>query len=149
MIEFGLRTEIAAPPEVVFAASLSVDAHLASMRSAGERAVAGVRSGRMALGDTVTWKARHFGVVWTMTSRITELAEPGWFVDEQQRGPFRSFRHEHGFQPTAGGTLMTDRIRFTAPVPVVGWVAERVVLGWYLRRLIRQRNSFLAQLSAG
>lgn len=149
MIEFGLRTEIAAPPEVVFAASLSVDAHLASMRSAGERAVAGVRSGRMALGDTVTWKARHFGVVWTMTSRITELAEPSWFVDEQQRGPFRSFRHEHGFEPTAGGTLMTDRIRFTAPVPVVGWVAERVVLGWYLRRLIRQRNSFLAQLSAG
>ena len=149
MIEFGLRTEIAAPPEVVFAASLSVDAHLASMRSAGERAVAGVRSGRMALGDTVTWKARHFGVVWTMTSRITELAEPSWFVDEQQRGPFRSFRHEHGFEPTASGTLMTDRIRFTAPVPVVGWVAERVVLGWYLRRLIRQRNSFLAQLSAG
>ena len=149
MIEFGLRTEIAAPPEVVFAASLSVDAHLASMRSAGERAVAGVRSGRMALGDTVTWKARHFGVVWTMTSRITELTEPSWFVDEQQRGPFRSFRHEHGFEPTAGGTLMTDRIRFTAPVPVVGWVAERVVLGWYLRRLIRQRNSFLAQLSAG
>ena len=149
MIEFGLRTEIAAPPEVVFAASLSVDAHLASMRSAGERAVAGVRSGRMALGDTVTWKARHFGVVWTMTSRITELAEPSWFVDEQQRGPFRSFRHEHGFEPTAGGTLMTDRIRFTAPVPVVGWVAERLLLGWYLRRLIRQRNSFLAQLSAG
>lgn len=149
MIEFGLRTEIAAPPEAVFAASLSVDAHLASMRSAGERAVAGVRSGRMALGDTVTWKARHFGVVWTMTSRITEFAEPSWFVDEQQRGPFRSFRHEHGFEATAGGTLMTDRIRFTAPVPVVGWVAERLLLGWYLRRLIRQRNSFLAQLSAG
>lgn len=76
MIEFGLRTEIAAPPEVVFAASLSVDAHLASMRSAGERAVAGVRSGRMALGDTVTWKARHFGVVWTMTSRITKGVSP-------------------------------------------------------------------------
>ena len=84
-----------------------------------------------------------------MTSRITELTEPSWFVDEQQRGPFRSFRHEHGFQPTAGGTLMTDRIRFTAPVPAVGWVAERLLLGWYLRRLIRQRNSFLAQLSAG
>ncbi|PAX90951.1 cyclase, partial [Streptomyces albidoflavus] len=25
----------------------------------------------MALGDTVTWRARHFGVVWRMTSRIT------------------------------------------------------------------------------
>jgi len=37
----------------------------------------------MKLGDQVTWRARHFGIVFQMTSAITEYQPPKRFVDEQ------------------------------------------------------------------
>jgi ligand-binding SRPBCC domain-containing protein len=78
-----------------------------------------------------------------MTSRITQMEPPTSFVDEQVRGPFASFRHEHRFAPDSdGGTMMTDHLRFTAPLGIAGRAAELVV-GPYLRRLIERRNVHL------
>ncbi len=123
-VELECTTVIGASPEAVFDLSLSVDAHLASMERSGERAVAGVTSGSIGLGQEVTWRAVHFGLPFRMTSRITELERPTRFVDSQVRGPFRWFRHEHLFEANDAGALMTDRVSFQAPVGL-GWVAER------------------------
>lgn len=144
-VRFELETTIAAQPARVFDASLSIDAHLASMEASGEEAVAGVTSGTIGLGETVTWRARHFGITWTMTSKITELESPHHFVDEQLRGPFKMFRHEHRFEPDPVGTKMTDRIVFDAPFGIIGDLAERIVLGSYLPKLITERNDYLRQ----
>lgn len=142
-VAFALQTVVMAPPDRVFAASLSIDDHLASMAASGEQVIGGVTAGRIGLGQSVTWRARHFGIRWTMTSQITELHEPDWFVDAQLRGPFKTFRHEHRFRPVAGGTEMLDSITFQAPLGPFGWLAERVLLSWYLPHLIRQRNHYL------
>jgi ligand-binding SRPBCC domain-containing protein len=138
-VRFESVTLVGAPAERVFDLSLNVDSHLRSMTRSRERAVAGVTSGAMSLGDEVTWSARHFGVPWRMRSRIVELDRPGWFVDEQVRGPFARFRHEHRFEQTDSGTRMTDTLRFDAPLGPLGRLVERVVLDGYVRRLIRQR----------
>jgi ligand-binding SRPBCC domain-containing protein len=138
---FTLVTESDLPVDELFDASLSIDAHLDSMAHSRERAIAGVTSGMIGLGETVTWRARHFGVWFTMTSRITELERPRRFVDEQVSGPFRSFRHEHTFTVESGRTRMTDTL--TIGSPVFGRLAERLVLVPYLRRLIRRRNAHL------
>ncbi|MET1051075.1 MAG: SRPBCC family protein, partial [Mycetocola sp.] len=92
----------------------------------------------------VTWRAWHFGVPLRMTSRITALNPPHSFTDEQVRGPFRSFRHEHEFRPSGAGTLMVDRVSFAAPFGVLGRVVERLVLASYMKRLIERRNTFLS-----
>src|SRR4051794_38388546 len=99
---------VAATPAACFGLSLSVDAHTSSMSRSGERAVAGVTSGALRLGDTVTWRARHFGLPFTMTSRISEYDAPHRFVDEQVSGSFRRWWHEHRFEAAADGTVMTD-----------------------------------------
>ena len=143
-----LTTACPAPPAVMFALSLDVEEHLASMAHSGERAVGGVTSGRLALGQTVTWRARHFGLVWRMTSRITALDEPHRFVDEQVRGPFARFRHEHRFDATPSGCTMRDVISFDAPLGVLGRMVERAVLRRYLERLIRTRNESLVRAAA-
>ncbi|WP_425393432.1 SRPBCC family protein [Brevibacterium album] len=114
------------------------------MTRSGERAVAGVTSGQITCGESVTWRARHFGVMWTMTSRIEVLEAPHRFVDAQVAGPFRSFRHEHIFEPEGGGTRMLDRVALSAPLG--GRLVERAVLMPYLRRLIRMRNRHLLTL---
>jgi ligand-binding SRPBCC domain-containing protein len=143
-VEFDCVTAIPAPVEAVFALALSIDAHVASMRSSRERAVAGVTTGEIGLGEEVTWKAWHFGLRWTMTNQITELDPPSSFVDEQVRGPFKAFRHTHTFVPSGTATTMHDKVVFSAPFGALGVVAEKVLLGRYLRRLIETRNAFLS-----
>ena len=142
-VDFELQTLIKTTPAKAFAASLDIDAHLASMEGSGETAIAGVTSGQIGLGETVTWKARHFGIVWRMTSKITALEEPHRFVDEQVRGPFKTFRHEHLFHADPVGTRMVDRIQFDAPFGPLGDLTEKIVLGRYLPKLITERNEYL------
>jgi ligand-binding SRPBCC domain-containing protein len=139
-----LETVIAAPAGDCFGLSLSVDAHAASMRRSGERAVGGVTSGVMKLGDTVTWRARHFGIVFRMTAAITEYQYPSRFVDEQLHGPFRRWWHEHTFTATANGTtVMTDVVQFQSPLGRLGSLADHLVLDRYMPHLLRQRNTWL------
>lgn len=141
MTSFEVITRIAASPRRVFDLSLDVGVHTASMAGSGERVVGGVASGRMRQGDTVTWRARHFGVWWRMTSMITAFDPPGHFVDEQVAGPFRRWRHAHHFEPDAGGgTVMRDVVEFAAPLGPLGRLAERLVLDRYMAELIRVRN---------
>lgn len=141
---FTLVTRARVPAERLFDVSVSIDAHVASMEHSGERAVGGVTSGAIGLGETVTWRARHLGVWFTMTSRITAFERPRRFVDEQVAGPFRSFRHEHLFAEEGDETLMTDRL--TIASPILGRLVERGVLVPHLRRLIRWRNHHLLTL---
>jgi ligand-binding SRPBCC domain-containing protein len=138
---FTIVTVTTHPIGALFDVSLDIDEHVASMSASGEKAVAGVTAGAIALGQSVTWRARHFGILFTMTSAITALDRPHRFVDEQTAGPFRSFRHEHVFAESGGSTTMTDVI--TVASPLFGRLAERAILVPYLRRLIRRRNAFL------
>jgi len=144
MRSIRLETVIAAPIGDCFTLSLSVDAHAASMHGSGEQAVGGVTSGVMKLGDSVTWRARHFGIAFRMTSAITEYQPPSRFVDEQQRGPFRRWWHEHTFATLADGqTRMTDVVEFQSPFGLLGYLADGLVLRRYMPHLLRQRNSWL------
>jgi ligand-binding SRPBCC domain-containing protein len=145
-----LETVIAAPIGDCFDLSLSVDAHTASMRASGERAVGGVTRGTMKAGDTVTWRARHFGREFRMTVAIAEYEYPHRFVDEQQRGPFRRWRHEHMFTViTDGRTEMTDVVEFQSPLGPAGSIADRLVLTRYLSGLLRSRNGWLKSVLEG
>ena len=143
MVRFTVETLLPVDAATAFDLSLSIDVHAASFAASGEQAIDGVRSGLIGLGEFVTWRARHFGIVWTMTNSITEWDRPARFVDEQHRGPFTSFRHEHLFEPAVHGTELIDHVEFQAPFGLLGRIAERLVLGRYLRHLIEVRNAFL------
>ncbi len=149
-VSFTRRTNLPVPPARAFDVSLDVDFHLDSFSDSDERIVGGVEQGVMNLGDDVTWRARHFGIWWTMTTRITEFDRPHSFVDEQLHGPFSSFRHHHAFVDHGDRTTeMIDDIEFAAPLGPLGIVAERAVLGRYLPRLIDVRNrALVARLSS-
>jgi len=146
-VRFSLTTTTDMPVAELFRRSLNIDDHVASMAGSGESAVAGVVAGQIGLGETVTWRARHFGVRFRMTSVISALDAPHRFVDHQVRGPFKAFHHEHPFAAANGVTTMTDNITFTAPFGFVGRLAERLVLGRYLQKLIGERNHYLVRES--
>lgn len=147
MARIYLETQIAAPPERCFDLARRVDLHTGSMAHTRERAVAGVTSGMLELGDSVTWEARHFWITQRLTSRITAMDRPTSFVDEQQHGAFKEFRHLHEFRSTADGTLMIDEFIYRAPLGPLGWLAERLFLTRYMRQLLQTRNAYLKQLA--
>ena len=140
---FECITRTSMPREELFDLARSIDAHKDSMARSREEAVAGVTSGLISLGQEVTWRAWHFGVPLRMTSRITEMEAPVFFVDEQVKGPFRRFRHVHEFSEDSDGTVMVDRIEFAAPFGPMGRLVEKLVLTRYLHELIEQRNQHL------
>lgn len=140
-----LETFIAAPVETCFDASRDIGVHLASASDTGERVVAGRTTGLCELGDTVTWQARHFGIMQQLTVEICELQFPVYFADRMLRGAFKSMRHEHRFAPAPGGsgTLMHDRFYYETPFGFVGRLFDRLLLERHMRRFLLQRNVFL------
>jgi ligand-binding SRPBCC domain-containing protein len=134
-----LETRIDAPPERCFDLSRSVELHLEAAAATGERAVDGVTSGLLGAGDTVTWEARHLGRRRRLTVRITAYDRPRFFRDEQVRGPFRRFVHDHLFEPSDGGTRMRDVMEFASGSPLL----DRLVLAAHLRRFLRRRNELI------
>jgi ligand-binding SRPBCC domain-containing protein len=143
MTRFRLETLVDAPIERVFDLARNIGFHERSMAASGERAIAGRTSGLIEVGEIVTWRARHFGVWWTLTSRITVVETPTKLADEQASGPFRQFRHVHTFRSVPGGTFMVDEWEHTAPFGPIGRLADTLVLGRYMRRLLEQRNAAL------
>ena len=147
MPRIELSTTIAAPAERCFDLSRDVDVHLSSMEYHRERVISGVESGPMELGDTVTWEAQHLSWRWRMTSKITEYERPRRFVDEQQKGPFARFHHEHRFEPQDDGTLMFDVVDYEAPLGAVGELVTRLILDRYLRRVLGGRNEHIKKVA--
>jgi len=147
-------TIIHAPIARCFDLSRSIDVHLLGNVHFGEQAIAlepgsaGLISGLMARGDTVTWQARHFGIRQRLTSRITEFNAPHAFQDTMLSGAFAWMQHDHFFrQLPSGFTLMRDAFRYAAPIPILGRIAERLVLDRYMRNLLRERNSIIQQVA--
>lgn len=140
-----LETHVAATVERCFDLSRSIDAHRQSMHGSGERAIGGVTSGNIGLGERVTWSARHFGIRFRMTSVISEYARPTRFVDEQVSGPFAHWWHEHEFVAVGDGTLMVDRISFASPFGPIGRAVDRLLLARYMTKLIARRNEWLVR----
>ncbi|MBQ1051952.1 SRPBCC family protein [Micromonospora sp. C51] len=139
---------INAAPSVVFDLTLDVDVHTASLPASRETATTSTGLPQLALGDEVTFHARHFKLPWRMTSRISAYERPYHFVDDQTQGPFRALRHEHHFQDLDGlRTQMTDRMTITAPLGPLGAAVARALVAPYLRRLLIQRAAHITYLA--
>ena len=142
-----LQTHIDAPVEQCFNLARNIDLHLASMQRHHEQAIAGVTSGLINLHETVTWKARHFGLPLKMTVQITEMQSPVYFVDEMVNGPFKWFRHYHAFQAKGNQTLMTDEFVFRSPLGWLGKLVDKYILKQYLHKLLQQRNRVIKEVA--
>jgi ligand-binding SRPBCC domain-containing protein len=147
MSKIELETQINNIPEICFKLSLNVDIHQLSTKKSSEYIVDGVKSGIMKLGDSVTWKAKHFGIWQTLTTKITEAKEPNYFVDEMQKGAFKSMKHEHHFIENEAGTLMIDIFHFESPLGIFGKIFNSLILKKYMSRFLIERNQIIKKIA--
>ena len=147
MTTIHLITRINAPIETVFELSRNIDVHMQSASPSNEIAIAGIVSGPISLGETVTWRGKHFGFYFTHKSRITAMEIPGYFVDEMEKGKFKTFRHEHIFTTENSVTVMTDKLQYDTPFGIFGNLFDYFLLEKHLTEFLLKRNEMLKMLS--
>jgi ligand-binding SRPBCC domain-containing protein len=148
MPRIDVVTEIAAPIETVFDVARSIDVHLLSQAKHQEKAIAGKATELIEEGEVVTWEAVHFCVRQRLTSRIVAMQRPVHFRDSMVSGTFKRFDHDHFFEAVSDGrTRMRDVFDYTAPMGLIGRLADGLFLKRYVRRLIEKRNAVIKSMA--
>lgn len=70
---------------------------------------------RIAAGALIDYRLRLHGIPVRWQSRISVWEPPVRFVDEQTKGPYRRWHHEHVFEAVEGGTLCRDLVDYSVP----------------------------------
>lgn len=69
----------------------------------------------MKIGTLIDYRLKVRGLPLRWRTRINVWDPPFRFVDEQLKGPYRLWIHEHTFKEVDGGTLASDHVRYAVP----------------------------------
>jgi ligand-binding SRPBCC domain-containing protein len=94
----------------------------------------------MRAGRLIEYKLRIRGLRTRWRSEITAWEPPYRFVDEQRRGPYRFWRHEHRFEPISEGTRVIDDVYYAVPG---GPLVHALLVGRDLKKIFRFRQQTL------
>jgi ligand-binding SRPBCC domain-containing protein len=97
---------------------------------------------RMAQGTRIDYHLSLRGLPMAWTSEITVWDPPYRFIDEQIRGPYRIWVHEHLFEPIDGGTRILDRVDYAVPG---GAFVRRLFVLPQLTRIFDYRHHVMQQ----
>ncbi|AWG21343.1 cell division protein [Flavobacterium faecale] len=143
MTTIQLSTNIKAPIEVVFDHARNIDTHQKSASKTSEVAIAGTMHGLINKGETVTWRGKHFGFFLQHQSIISQMELHSYFVDEQLKGHFKTFKHQHFFEEIDGQTIMKDVMQYETPYGIFGRVFDKLALKQHLTKFLIERNKVL------
>ena len=76
-------------------------------------------------------------------TEITHIKEKEYFVDEQRKGPYRIWHHEHHFKAAEGGVLMTDILHYDIGKWIVGRIAGKLFVNKKIKRIFAYRFKLL------
>lgn len=78
---------------------------------------------------------------------ITEYLPPDLFVDEQGKGPFAYWHHEHRFEALSEArTRLTDTITYLPPLGPLGQIADRLFIRRQLTEMFAYRHQITRKL---
>lgn len=99
-------------------------------------------------GTLIDYRLRLHGIPVRWRSRISVWEPPHRFVDDQVRGPYRRWHHEHSFEPADGGTLCRDVVDYAV---LGGALVDALFVRRSLREIFGYRQAKLRELfpSAG
>ena len=94
-------------------------------------------------GATIDYRLRLRGVPIRWRSEITAWEPPFRFVDEQRRGPYRLWIHEHRFEERGGQTRASDHVQYAV---WGGRLADRLLVRPDIERIFEYRRDVLREI---
>ena len=145
---FIKQSEIAAPPEAVFAWH-ELPGAVERLTPPWEHAEVIEKTNGIHVGAKVVFKV-YVGPFWRLwEAEHIEYKPPNLFVDIQRKGPFAYWLHRHRFEPTPQGTtLMTDEIEYALPLGWLGELAGGAFAREKLQRMFDYRHQVVANQMA-
>ncbi len=97
----------------------------------------------MRQGTLLDYRIRLRGIPVRWRTQITTWEPNERFVDEQLKGPYYLWRHEHTFEDDGEGTLCRDRVTYSHPG---GALVHRFLVGPDVAKIFAYRQAKLIEL---
>jgi ligand-binding SRPBCC domain-containing protein len=105
---------------------------------------------RMYEGQLIEYRVEFIkGVRSRWLTEISHVRGYEYFVDEQRRGPYRFWYHEHSFEIAPSGTLMKDRVTYAVPMGLVGDLLNHLWIAGRLNYIFDYRRNTIIELFGG
>ncbi|HEX2608086.1 MAG TPA: SRPBCC family protein [Flavisolibacter sp.] len=91
-------------------------------------------------GQVITYTVKPLlGIPLFWMTEIVHVDPLRMFVDEQRRGPYKLWHHQHHFKAIEGGTEMTDIVHYQLPMGVLGNLVHAPLVKGKLHDIFRFR----------
>jgi hypothetical protein len=100
----------------------------------------------IATGTHIQYRLSWHGVPLRWTTEITLWNPPHEFQDIQLRGPYKLWRHGHGFRELDGGTEMLDRVEYALPLGPLGDIAHVLQVRRNVEQIFDYRKERIEQM---
>ena len=98
-------------------------------------------------GQVMTYKVKPLlGIPLSWMTEITHVEEKSYFVDEQRKGPYKLWHHQHHFRAVEGGVEMTDLVHYRLPFGPLGSIAHVLIVKEELEKIFTYRYQKIVEL---
>jgi len=76
-------------------------------------------------GQVITYTVKPvLGIPVSWMTEIKQVVPFQMFIDEQRKGPYKLWHHQHHFKPIEGGVEMTDIVHYRLPLSFLGSIVH-------------------------
>jgi ligand-binding SRPBCC domain-containing protein len=91
-------------------------------------------------GQVMTYTVKPlFGIPIQWMTEITHVERFKLFVDEQRKGPYQLWHHQHHFKTIEGGVEMTDLVHYRLSLGILGSTVHVITMKNKLREIFTYR----------
>ena len=87
-----------------------------------------------------------FGIPMNWITEIKAVKEGVFFIDEQRKGPYKIWHHEHHFKAVEGGVEMTDIVSYEVPFGILGKLVHPFIVRPKLEHIFNYRTQKINEI---
>jgi hypothetical protein len=97
-------------------------------------------------GALITYTIGVLGMRVGWRTLITSYDPPRRFVDEQIKGPYALWHHQHSFKEVEGGVEMEDCVTYSIPFGIFGEIARKLFVTQQLNDIFDYRTKVISEI---
>lgn len=98
-------------------------------------------------GQIITYRIHPvLGIPLNWMTEITHVKDGQYFIDEQRRGPYNLWHHQHHFEEVKDGVKMTDIVHYALPLGILGQFAHTLFVKKQLEDIFSFRKEKVTEL---